>query len=113
MALIVHKVGDSIKWKMKNVQADGVTPVNWTGFTIEVKCVNKITGVVLFTAGTAVIDANKYVTTSSLATGEFEVIVKNTDSFTTGEYAVDIKYTSADGFKQSSKAINLKIVSRL
>lgn len=25
MALIVHKVGDSIKWKMKNVQADGAT----------------------------------------------------------------------------------------
>ena len=113
MAGIVHKVGDSIKWKMKNVQADGVTPVDWTGFTIEVKAISKNTGVTLFTVNSGVVTANSYITTGTLGTGEFEIVVKNTDSFQIGEYTVDVKYTSVDGFKQSSKAIQLRVVSRL
>ena len=113
MAGIIHKVGDSIKWKMKNVQADGVTPVNWTGYTIEAKAVSKTTGATLFTVNSATNTANSYITAGTLGTGEFEIVVKNTDSFQVGEYTVDVKYTSADGFKQSSKAIQLKLVSRL
>ena len=113
MAGIVHKVGDSIKWKMKNVQADGVTPVNWTGYTIEVKAVSKNTGVTLFTVNSSSNSASSYITTGMLNTGEFEIVVKNTDSFQVGEYTVDVKYISADGFKQSSKAIQLRVVSRL
>lgn len=113
MAGIIHKVGDSIKWKMKNVQADGVTPVNWTGYAIEAKAVSKTTGVTLFIVNTATNTASSYITTDSLGTGEFEIVVKNTDSFQIGEYTVDVKYTSADGFKQSSKAIQLRVASRL
>jgi len=110
--MIIHKIGDSIKWKIKSTQSDGITPINWSTAIIEVKAVNKFTQAVLFGFSTAASDTDKYITTANLNIGEYEVVIKNTDDFQTGEYIVDFRYI-LDGFKQSTKAIPLKIVNRI
>lgn len=108
---IIHKVGDSIKWKLKNVQEDGVTPINWSGSTIVCKAINKFNQTqVLFEVDSSLPTSNAYITVDQLNIGKYEVIVKDTDLFKIGEYLVDFKYKNTDGFKQSSKSITLKIV---
>ena len=110
--MIVHKIGDSIKWKIKSTESDGITPIDWTGAIIEVKAVSKFTGAVLFEFSTENGDSNRYITTTNLNIGEYSVIVKDTDEFQASDYVVDFRY-NLDGFKQSSKAISLKIVARI
>ncbi len=113
MSSITHKIGDSIKWKLKNVQEDGVTPVDWTGTTIECRAISKFnTTDILFDISTDSPTADTYISTDKLNIGEYEVIVKNTDNFKQGEYFVDFKYES-NGFKTSSKSITLKILNNL
>ena len=41
MSNIIHKYGDSIKWKLKNTQEDGITPIDWSGTIIICKAINK------------------------------------------------------------------------
>lgn len=54
-----------------------------------------------------------YITTDTLALGEFSVIVKDTDNFILGNYDVDIEYIDVDGFQKSSKSFGMKVVERL
>lgn len=110
---IIHKVGDSIKWELKSLQSDGITVVDWSGYHIEVQAINKVTGKELFKSSSLNITDNNYITTDNLDVGVFKIVVKNTDNFSVGDYSVDIKYISPDGFKQSSKSIQIKVVTRL
>ena len=109
MSCIIHKIGDSIKWKLKNVQEDGITPVDWTGTIIECEAINKFNQQVLFDISTATPGTNTYITTDTLNIGQYEVVIKNTDEFKVGEYFLTFKYNN-DGFKTSSKSITLKII---
>lgn len=108
-----HKVGDSIKWELKSYQADGTTPVNWSGFTIDVTAINKVSNFELFSISSKTPSSDSYITIDELDVGKFSIVMKNTEHFRIGEYSVDIRYTSPDGFKQSSKSIPIKIVNRL
>lgn len=108
-----HKIGDSIKWELRSLQSDGITPVNWSGFVIEVSAINKVSNVELFRVSSSTPTADSYIKVDELNIGKFSVIIKNTDNFHIGDYSVDIRYTSPEGFKQSSKSIPIKIVNRL
>ena len=111
MSCIIHKIGDSIKWKLKNTQEDGITPIDWSGTIIICKAINKYNqNQILFEINSSTPTVNAYITVNELNIGKYEVIIKSTDLFKIGEYLVDFKYQNADGFKQSSKSITLKIV---
>lgn len=107
------KVGDSIRWGISYKQADGITPVNLTGYTIDVDAYNKESGDLLFNVGSDVSTQNTYIDIPDRTLGAFNIIVKDTSAFPVGSYLVDIEYTSADGFKISSKSFELKVVERL
>lgn len=81
--MITHKIGDSIKWKIKSTQSNGV-PVDWSTTNIEARVINKFTGVVLFSVSTLTNDDNSYITKANLSNGEFDVVVKDTESFKKG-----------------------------
>lgn len=108
-----HKIGDSIKWELRSLQSDGVTPVNWTGYQIEISAVNKVTNYELFKVSTNNGTSDSYITVNELSIGKFNIIIKNTDNFKVGEYSVDVRYINPDGIKQSSKSFIIKIVNRL
>lgn len=112
MTKIETKVGDSIVWKMKYKNQDN-TPVNLTGFTLDVDAVNKTSKAVLFNILSSTPTSNMYITTDLFNIGEFSVIIKDTSSFAVGEYLVDVEYTSEDGFVSSSETFALKMVERL
>ena len=63
--MITHKIGDSIKWKIKSTQSDG-TPINWATAIIETKAVDKFSGKILFEFSTITGDSNRYITTEDL-----------------------------------------------
>lgn len=113
MTKIETKVGDSIVWKIKYLQSDNITPVDLTGFKIDVDAYNKTSKALLFNIDTNGVSNNMYITKDTLAIGEFSIIIKDTSTFTTGEYLVDIEYTDVDGFTKSSKSFGLKLVERL
>ena len=52
-------------------------------------------------------------TSNELNIGKYSIIVKDTSMLKTGEYFIDITYVSADGFRQSIEAINLKVMDRI
>ena len=106
------KLGDSIRWNIAYKQSDNVSPVNLTGYTINVDAVNKANNSVLFNIVSSAPTANQYITLNPIS-GTFTVIVKDTSSFVPGVYNVDIEYVTADGFKTSSKSFELRVVERL
>ena len=106
------KIGDSIKWNIAYKQSDNVSPVNLTGYTINVDAVNKANNSVLFNIVSSVSTSNQYITIDAIA-GTFTVVIKNTSSFLPGVYNVDIEYVTADEFKTSSKTFELRVVERL
>ena len=103
------KIGDSIRWNIAYKQSDNISPVNLTGYTINVDAVNKAKNSVLFNIVSSAPTSNQYITIDAVA-GTFIVIIKDTSSFVPGVYNVDIEYVTADGFKTSSKSITLKII---
>lgn len=107
------KVGDSLLWNIQYKQSDEVTPVNLTGFTIDIDAYEKNTGALLFKVNSGTPTADTYISTTSLATGTFSLVIKDTSNFLVGDYLVDVEYTTADGFKQSSKSFGLKVQDRL
>ena len=110
---IVHKKGDSVVWRISYKQSDGITPVNLTGYTIDVDANNRNSKAILFNIVSNAPTTNAYITTTDLVTGEFSVVIKDTSAFSIGDYSVDIEYTDPDGFIKSSKAFNVKVVERL
>ena len=106
------KLGDSIRWNIAYKQSDNISPVNLTGYTINVDAVNKAKNSVLFNISSATPTANQYITLNPIS-GTFTVVVKDTSSFVPGVYNVDIEYVTADGFKTSSKTFELRVVERL
>ena len=113
MATLIQKIGDSITWKISYKQSDGITPVDLTGFTIDVDAYNKANKEILFNILSTTPTTNMYITTDTLALGEFSVIIKDTSTFTLGDYLVDIEYIDPEGFQKSSKAFGVKLVERL
>ena len=113
MASIVVKRGDSIIWKVVYKQSDNITPVNLTGFNIDVDAYNRNTNAILFNIVSNAPTSNMYITTDTLAIGEFSIIIKDTDTFSLGDYLVDIEYIDAEGFQKSSKSFGVRIVERL
>lgn len=107
------KIGDSIRWPVTYKQADGITPINLTGYTIDVDAYNKETNALLFNVVSTVPSANMYIDLTNIVAGQYVVVIKDTSIFTVGDYLVDIEYTSADGFKISSKSFELKVRERL
>lgn len=107
------KVGDSIRWVINYKQSDGITPVDLTGYTIDIDAYDKVTNSLLFNITSNVSDANMYIDTTNKNQGEFIVIIKDTSLFPIGTYLVDIEYTTSDGFKTSSKSFELKVQERL
>lgn len=107
------KIGDSIRWAVSYKQSDGITPVNLTGYTIDVDAYDKISGNLLFNIVSSAPTANAYIDTRDIINGNFSVIVKDTSSYTAGSYLVDIEYTDANNFKQSSKSFEVKVQERL
>ena len=110
--LAPHKIGDSIIWNIHYKQSDNITPVNLTGYTINVDAVNKANKSVLFNIVSSAPTSNQYITINAIA-GTFTVVIKDTSSFVPGVYNVDIEYVTADGFKTSSKSFELRVVERL
>ena len=111
---IIHKAGDSIRWHIKYKQADGTTPVDLTGFEIVVSCTSRVNVLsTLFTISSNDVSDNKYITKNNFNIGEFDIIIKDTSAFPKNDNFVDIQYIDANGFKQSAKTFNLKIVERL
>ena len=106
------KIGDSIRWNIAYKQSDKISPVNLTGYTINVDAVNKAKNSVLFNIVSSASTSNQYITIDAIA-GTFIVIIKDTSSFVHGVYNVDIEYVTADGFKTSSKTFELRVVERL
>ena len=106
------KIGDSIRWNIAYKQSDNVSPVNLTGYTIDVDAANKANNNVLFNISSSAPTSNQYITIDAVA-GTFIVIIKDTSSFVPGVYNVDIEYVTADGFKTSSKTFELRVVERL
>lgn len=113
MANIVVKRGDSIIWKVVYKQSDNITPVDLTGFTIDVDAYNRNTKAILFNILSNAPTSNMYITTDTLNIGEFSIIIKDTDNFTLGDYLVDIEYIDSEGFHKSSKSFGVRIVERL
>ena len=107
-----HKLGDSIRLTAEVKNSDG-SSVNLTGYEIEVKCINKQNGTVVFNINTVSVDSNMYITSNELNIGKYSIIVKDTSMLKTGEYFIDITYVSADGFRQSIETINLKVMDRI
>ena len=113
------KVGDSLIWKIKYKQSDGSTPVDLTGFIIDIDAykINKgqttLAKTPLFNVVSDSPSINSYIVLDNVATGEFSIIIKNTTGFELGNYLVDIEYTSPTGFKYSSKTFPLSVVERL
>lgn len=113
-AIITHKSGDSIRWTIAYKQADQTTPVDLTGYEVTVTCTSKVSNAVqLFTISSNDSNADKYIVKTNFATGQYQVIIKNTSMFQKGEYFVNIQYIDASGFKQSAKTFLLRIVERL
>ncbi len=106
------KIGDSIRWNIAYKQSDNTTPVDLTGYTVEVQAINKANNSVLFNISSATPTANQYITLNPIS-GTFTVVVKDTSTFVIGVYNVDIEYTTADGFKTSSKSFELRTAERL
>ena len=106
------KIGDSIRWNIAYKQSDNISPVNLTGYTINVDAVNKANKSVLFNIVSSAPTSNQYITIDAVA-GTFIVVIKDTSSFVPGVYNVDIEYVTADGFKTSSKTFELRVVERL
>ena len=106
------KIGDSIRWNIAYKQSDNISPVNLTGYTIDVDAVNKANKNVLFNIVSSAPTSNQYITIDAIA-GTFVVVIKDTSSFVPGVYSVDIEYVTADGFKTSSKTFELRVVERL
>ena len=113
MAQIINKIGDSISWKIKYMQSDNITPVDLTGYTIDIDAYHKVTKALLFNVSTNDITSNQYVSVDSVSSGEFIVVIKDTSEFIAGDYLVDIEYTDIQGFRKSSKSFGLKVVERL
>jgi hypothetical protein len=114
MANIVLKIGDSIIWNLQYKQSNGTTPVDLTGFKIDIDAISKAdSSMVLFNVDTDNPTANMYIDTSDKVNGNFKLIIKDTQTFVKGDYLVDIEYTSADGYKSSSKSFGLKVQERL
>ena len=107
------KVGDSIRWAVGYKQSDGITPVNLTGYTIDIDAYDKVSGTQLFNIVSSTPTANSYIDTTDIINGNFSIIIKDTVGFAVGTYLVDIEYTTADGFKVSSKSFELKVQERL
>lgn len=106
------KIGDSIRWNIAYKQSDNISPVNLTGYTIDVDAVNKVNNSVLFNISSSAPISNQYITIDAIA-GTFTVVIKDTSAFVPGVYNVDIEYVTADGFKTSSKTFGLRVVERL
>lgn len=106
------KIGDSVRWNIAYKQSDNVTPVNLTGYTINIDAVNKANNSVLFNVSSSVSTANQYISVNALS-GTFTIVIKDTSTFIPGVYNVDIEYVTADGFKTSSKTFELRVVERL
>jgi hypothetical protein len=113
MATIVNKIGDSISWKVRYLQSDNSTPVDLTGFVIDVDAYHKVTKELLFNIDTLSSTSSRYITTDLVSLGEFTIVIKDTEGFPLGDYLVDIEYTDVEGFKRSSKSFGLKVVERL
>lgn len=112
MAGTTVKIGDTIVWNVQYNQSNN-TPVDLTGFTIDIDAQNKTTGVELFNVVSTSPSANRYIDITNIATGSFTLVIKDTQAFIKGEYFVDIEYTDANGIKNSSKSFTLKVVERL
>lgn len=110
--LAPHKIGDSITWNIDYKQSDNITPVNLTGYTIDVDAINRFDKSVLFNITSTGTDNNSYLIVNEVA-GTFSVIVKDTSLFKAGTYEVDIEFTDSEGFKKSSKSFILSVVERL
>ena len=106
------KIGDSVRWNIAYKQSDNVTPVNLTGYTINIDAVNKANNSVLFNVSSSVSTVNQYISVNALS-GTFTIVIKDTSTFIPGVYNVDIEYVTADGFKASSKTFELRVVERL
>lgn len=113
MANIVVKKGDSISWKVKYKQSDNITPVDLTGFSIDVDAYNRTNKALLFNILSGTPTSNMWITTDRLHLGEFSIVVKDTSGFTLGDYSIDIEYRDVDGFTKSSKSFGLRLVERL
>lgn len=110
--LAQHKIGDSIIWNIEYKQSDNITPVDLTGFIIDVDAINRFDKTVLFNIVSTGTDTNSYLIVNESA-GTFSVIVKDTTLFNAGTYEVDIEFTDAEGFKKSSQSFILSVVERI
>lgn len=112
MSTIILKIGDSLKWHIKYKQSDN-TPVNLTGFSVNVDAYEKINNTLLFRIDSSTPTDNMYITVDDFNIGEFNIIVKDTSAFVKASYSIDIQYVDAEGLKTSSKNFILNVVDKL
>lgn len=113
MNTIVHKIGDSLNWKINYKQSDNITSVDLTGFIININAENKSTKVELFNIQSDTPNLNAFIDISDVLNGNFVLTIKDTSFFIKGTYLVDIEYTDLQGYKTSSKSFVLSVVERL
>lgn len=113
MSNIIVKKGDSIAWKIKYLQSDNTTPIDLTGWLIDVDAYGRLDKTLLFNIKSDAPTVGMYITVDKLDVGEFSVVIKDTSGFALGDYSVDIEYTDMDGFTKSSKSFGLRLVERL
>ena len=109
MDTILLTKGDSIKWRINYKNSDN-TPVDLTGFSVNVDAVNRETKMKIFKVDSSTPTSNAYITTSDFNIGEFDLIIKDTDTYPLGVYYINVQYVDQEGIKVSSKRITLKIV---
>lgn len=111
MNVIEIKRGDTFLLKGTYKQNDG-TILNLTGASVEVNIINSTTdkSVATIVSGNGSSDRSLTVTPG---TGEFILVVKDTENFKNDDYWVDFKTTSASGYEQTSKALKLKLKTKL
>lgn len=105
---LVIKRGDTLKLNGSFKQTDG-TAMNLIGFQVGVSILdesNKAIVIVEGNTGSRSLSVNK-------VAGTFELVMKDTDILKNENYWIDFKYTSADGFTQSSKSVILKVKNKL
>ena len=105
---LVIKRGDTLKLRGSFKQTNG-SPMNLTGFQVEVDIIDETNKVIEITEGTT----SKRSLVVDKVNGTFELVMKDTEVLRNEQYSVDFKYVSADGVAQSSKSIGLKVRNKL
>lgn len=112
MDSITIKRGDTLEFICSYKEADTNTPINLQSFSMTVNFIDESDRTVIEINSTEP-TASRYISTGSFDNGTFTVTFKDTEVLTDDVYYIDMKYTTASGFEQTSKAIKLYVKNKL